>query len=191
VRYWGTWDSSWGVPPTWPGGNGPRIFAYLKPFSALPALLQTLQESALPTLVYAPEITGALRDRYVSSTMHIADRPLDLRAVRESCQYAIMHGTHGVAVEMALGGVPALHLPLTLEQMILTQKIAICSLGIAADANDAVSIFGKLDELLHERRYLAGAQAFAQRYGFLDAAAQAKNLAARLDALLPSHLEGV
>jgi hypothetical protein len=187
VRYWGTWDSSWGQPPQWPEAAGPRIFAYLKPFAALPALLQELQRRALPTLVYAPEITSALRARFQSATMHVADRPLDLRAVRSSCQYAVMHGTHGVAVELALGGVPALHFPLTLEQLILTQKMEACGLGVPADANDSAAIPKKLDELLTAPRYLAGARAFAQRYAFLDAAAQARNLAARLNSLLEAR----
>ena len=38
ARYFGILPSAPGIAPQWPQGAGPRVFAYLKPFPALPAL---------------------------------------------------------------------------------------------------------------------------------------------------------
>jgi len=42
ANYAGIMKSPAGESPVWPEGEGPKVFAYLKSFETLPALLETL-----------------------------------------------------------------------------------------------------------------------------------------------------
>ncbi|NIL96491.1 MAG: hypothetical protein GTO62_04940, partial [Planctomycetales bacterium] len=70
-----------GIPPTWPSGEGKRVFAYLKPFPALPKLLAMLNQLGCPAIVYGDAIPGAVRQRYRSETLQFEDQRLDLGLV--------------------------------------------------------------------------------------------------------------
>ncbi|HEV2110296.1 MAG TPA: hypothetical protein VGT99_02995, partial [Gammaproteobacteria bacterium] len=95
-----------GKPPEWPSGSGQRIFAYIRPFKAQPALLEALRESGQPTLIHAPHIAPALLERYAGSNLLFSAEPLDIAAVARECDLAILHGGHGILALMLLTGKP-------------------------------------------------------------------------------------
>jgi UDP:flavonoid glycosyltransferase YjiC (YdhE family) len=197
ARYWGTWDSSWGVVPKWPGtentGTGrletyptsrARVFFYLKPGPVMSALREAIERLRLSAIVYVPELPAAEVQRLVGDAALVLDRPANLRAVFADCDLVVQHATHGVASEALLAGRPLVSLPITLEQFLLARRIEQIPAGVTGNPNDAATLLPLLQRGLSDARLLAGAQAFATRYKQLDPAQQAQKLAARLDQLI-------
>ena len=186
-KYWGTWDSSWGMKPDWPAGQGPKIFCYLKPFRALPELLIQLARRALPTIVFAPSLSQTARAEFSGPTLRFVEQPQDLKQVRETCDLAILNATHGVAVELLLGGVPLLNFPLMLEQLLLGRKFEDSQTGMLADRELPEQVEVTLDRFLHAKELRKGADEFAHRYSFLDPKKQAELLGEHLHRFVESE----
>jgi hypothetical protein len=179
-KYWGTWDSSWGMTPDWPAGQGPRVFGYLKPFRALPEVLAQLANRGLPTIVYAPSLPRTVCAKFARPTLRFVEQPQDLKQIRETCDLAILNATHGVAAELLLGGVPALHFPFTLEQLLLGQKFVQSRTGMLADCELPEQAGAAIDRFLHATELKRGAQEFAHRYSPLDSKKQSELLGEHL-----------
>ena len=67
ARYRGPWLPTGGETPTWPAGHGPRIYAYLKSFPALPQLLTLLRQRGHPTIVSCDGLPPALLLRHAAA----------------------------------------------------------------------------------------------------------------------------
>ncbi|HEX5105996.1 MAG TPA: hypothetical protein VFV87_19390 [Pirellulaceae bacterium] len=117
MRYWGTWNSSWGVRPDWPSGSR-RVFFYLKPCPALEPLLKAIPELGVASIVYVPELPHERVKAMTGSGALVLRGPADLRHVLQSCDLAVLHGTHGALTEALLAGTPTLNFPLNLEQLL-------------------------------------------------------------------------
>lgn len=156
--------------PAWPDGDGKRIYAYLKRFAALPAVLSALARRANPTLVYVDGVEKAIRRKFESSTLRFEDRPLDLNRVGAECATAVINPGHRTTSAMLLAGKPVLQLPLFAEQRLMAA--AVCRLGAgevaSAKAASADEIEQKLDALLTTDRYTGAAPAFASRHSDFD-----------------------
>ncbi len=122
-EYWGIWSNRVGQPPQWPAGEGKKVFAYLKPFPALPALLDYLRRARLPTIIYGPTIERGFQEQNRSDTLHFVAEPVELAAVGRQCDLAILNSTHGSTAAMLLAGSPLLLLPLFLEQQLLADRV--------------------------------------------------------------------
>jgi UDP:flavonoid glycosyltransferase YjiC (YdhE family) len=183
ARYWGTYYDTAGANPAWPEGEGPRIFAYLKPFPALPALLAHLNELGHSCLVYVPELPAEVRQRYASPNLLFADQPVNMAKAAAECDLAILNGTHGATAQILLAGKPSLHFPLFLEQGLLAENVARLGAGLVA-APDREDFHARLDQLLRSPGYAAAARQFAQRYAFLDPVRQVLRVTDRLAALV-------
>jgi hypothetical protein len=186
ARYWGDWPSPGGKAPTWPRGQGKRVFAYLKPFTALPRLLSDLNRLQCPTLVYGDELNHRLRTRFQSATLQFVEERLNLAEVGRQCDLAILNGTHGTTVSMLLSGRPMLQLPIFLEQA--HNSLRACNLGAAASANTAKprQIEEALHNVLHSATYEEAARRFAARYAQFAPDHERERLSARLLHLLES-----
>jgi len=121
--YSGVLKSAPGAEPKWPGKSGPKIFAYLKPFKALPQLLTHLNRKKYPTLIYGDGLSARLKKEYASGTLHFSEQRLDMKSIGETADVAITNSGHGGACELLLSGVPSLLLPLNLEQHMVAQNI--------------------------------------------------------------------
>jgi hypothetical protein len=122
TEYWGPGPNLHGKPPVWPAGPGKRIYAYLKPFPALPQLLAMLGESRCPTLVYAGGIPEELQKRFSSPSVRFEREPLDLGEVGRQCDLAILNGTSATTASLLLSGRPILQIPLYLEQVLVLNQ---------------------------------------------------------------------
>jgi hypothetical protein len=114
VRYWGAWPNIGGKNSDWPDGNGKRIYAYLKPFPALPKLLSLLKDSQCPTIVYLGRaVDETLRQHFDSNTLSLETEWRDLTQVGRECDLAILNGNHGTTVSMLIfqGGHPVWNFP--------------------------------------------------------------------------------
>jgi len=182
--YWGSWPDAGGVAPQWPEGPGKRIFAYLKPFPALPRLLALLTELGCPALLYVDGIDPRLPQRFRSPRLHFEQRPVDLTQVATQCDLAILNGTHGTTVSMLLAGKPLLQIPLYLEQGLNSQAVERMGAGLTAAPNRPEQIAVKLMQLLGSDQYAQAANRFAARYADLVPARQVERMLTRIEALL-------
>jgi hypothetical protein len=188
TRYWGPVHESGGATPDWPAGSGTRVYAYLKPFPALPQLLKTLNDRRLPTLVYADKIDEDVQRQFSSETLRFEKRRLDLQLVGRQCDLAIVNATHGTTSTLLLHGRPLLLVPLHLEQGLTGTAVRRLGAGemVRHDSGAEADIHRKLDAMLAKRHYGEAARRFANKYASFDAAQQRHEMLLRTEALLHS-----
>lgn len=184
VRYWGHWPFGVEKTPVWPDARGPHLFAYLKPFPALESLLGLLRQCQCPTLAVVPGIDNTLINRWSGPTLRIVGQPVDLQRVGAICDMAIHHASHGVMASLLLAGKPCLALPLFVEQLLLSQKMACHGFGLAAPASGHQYIKTALQRLLTDSSYMEHAQAFAARYAGWSPGEQITELVDHLEQIL-------
>lgn len=173
-----------GTQPEWPAGEGPRIFAYLKPFATQAALLDALKDSGRPTLIHAPDLAPELLARYAGGKLRFTAELLDIDAVARGCDLAILHGGHGILARMLLAGKPLLLLPLQLEMLINASTVLQLEAGLAAPQLKPAGMRQKLQRLLQEPAFTVAAQRFAERYAALDVEGLPLHFLERVERLL-------
>lgn len=183
-KYIGAWPGGVGKPPVWPSGNGPRIYAYLKPFAAIESLLSLLAKVRHPTLVYVDGVDRKLQERYRSDLLYFEDQPLELGRVARECDLAILNANHGTTVAMLLAGTPTLQIPLYLEQSLFAAAVARMGAGLAAPPGSEEMINQRLHAVLADDRYREAAGQFAQRYANFDPEGQIDCVMSQLEDLL-------
>jgi hypothetical protein len=181
--YWGPPLQKGGIVPTWPAGRGKRVFAYLKPFETLPALLGTFKESGHSTLIYmnrqeGPAVSGA--------NLRYSEKPVDLPQAAAESDLVICHAGHGTVSATLLGGKPLLLLPLNIEQRMLSARVVAAGAGLAAPALKPEGMRQKFLQLLAEPAYTAAARAFAERYAGLKVEQNPGRFAVLVEKLLGS-----
>ncbi len=183
VRYWGAWSGGFGKQPVWPAASGKKIYAYLKPFPELPALLDVIRRSGQPAIVFGNEIPEELRRRFQGSTVRFETEPLDIDRVAQECDVAILNANHGTAVSILRAGKPSLQIPIYVEQSLLAMAIMRMNAGLPAPPDQAVEIERQFQKLLAEGERLQGAARFAERYADFDEHRQIAEIVARLESL--------
>ena len=171
-EYWGTWPLEGGSTCEWPPGR-PRLFAYLKPPTAdwrPDRLLAFLRKSQLASVIYIPGANPAWLKEYQTTWTRFIDRPVNLTHAAHQCDVAILHGTAGSVTALLLGGIPQLNIPLYLEQLILSRRVADLGAGLFANPTRVDQITDRLITLLHDGRYRDNAKRFSQRHATFDAA---------------------
>lgn len=163
-RYLGVNQPPPGKSPQWPAVPGKRIFAYLKPFTKLPILLESLKQSGQPVIVYSNEVDRNLLQRYQSGNMHFEFEPLDLKQVADSCDFAIVNGNHDTSCQLILSGTPILVLPLQREQQIFAELIGNSGAGLAADPDNDNGFIDALNKIATDDRYRQAALKIAGKY---------------------------
>jgi UDP:flavonoid glycosyltransferase YjiC (YdhE family) len=161
MRYWGHWPFGPGAAPVWPPGDGPKIYAYLKPFPQLEEFLKELRRHGSPTILLSGGIDKALQERFAAPTMRFEERPLDLRRVAAECDLAVLNANHGTAAALLLAGKPCVLAPLYLEQLMFARKVERLSAARLV-LKDTTLSEGFIGEALASCR--TGAATFAKRY---------------------------
>lgn len=167
----------------WPIVDGPRVFAYLKPFPELPKLLEQLQRRQIPTLIYGPSLPSEMATHYGSRGLRFTQHAIDPTYIARTAALAITNAGHGLALEMLLAGVPLLCFPLFLEQYIVARNVEATGAGKICSPWGTDRIARVLDALLDAPSHTKAAKDFARRYAHLDPIAQSAALAAQIDAL--------
>lgn len=183
IKYWGSWETSLGVKPEWPAAEGPKIFAYLKPFREIGGVLEAINRIGAPTLIYG-NIDPATKQRYTSPTLRFSPQPLDMQRIGAECDLAILHTTHATLADILLAGKPVLLLPLTLEQYVLTERVEKMGVGGRLTPGSPDAYVKTLRTSIESRRYRQAAQQFAARYADVDRTQQTTALVTFVEALL-------
>ena len=184
VEYWGTWSGGLGQPPEWPTGEGRRVFAYLKPFAALPALLERLVKRRLPTVVFGPKIDAQTKARFQGETLRFASGPVELGAAGKWCDIAILNATHGTTASMLLAGRPILQIPLFLEQQLTANNVERMGAGLGADQSRPNHVVEQFERLLAGSNYAAAAERFRLRHADFDGRRQLDKLTSLMEHLV-------
>ena len=187
VEYWGPTNQDAGLAPEWPAADGKRVFAYLKAFKTLPALLATLKQSGLPTLVYLKDGTPELMQQFACDTLRFTTRPVDLRRTVRDSSLVLCHSGHGTVSAALLAGRPVLALPLNLEQRMLAVRVEQSGAGLAAPALAPQGMQQKFERLLAEPGFTSAAGAFAEQYRDLRVEDIPERFAALAERLLASE----
>ncbi|MBS0203225.1 MAG: hypothetical protein JSS49_10030 [Planctomycetes bacterium] len=160
-----------GLPPdpprakgTWPAGDGPRVFAYLKPFQTLETLLTQLQQRGYPTIVACDGITKAHRHKFTSQTLRFVPPTIDIPQMGRESHFAITNANLTTSVRLLVQGCPLMAIPLQLEQTLVANNFQRLGLGVTVRPNMVEDIAPQLDQLVQNPQYRAAAQALAAKY---------------------------
>lgn len=182
--YLGPVPASGGTPPVWPAGTGTRIFAYLRRFDMLPALLTALRDSGQPTLIYMPQQPHDITAQFEGGNLHFSAEPLDMDQITQQCDLAVLHAGHGVTAALLLAGKPMLLLPLHLEMLLTARAVAALGAGLVAPELKPAGMARKLTRLLQAPEFAIAAREFAERYAGLDVKGIPSRFAALVDHVL-------
>ncbi len=159
-----TMPEDYGEPPSWPDGGKHKIFAYLYPFKTLPNLLNTLKNSDISAIIYAPEVQRAFREKHRSKRLMFADQPQRITEVTKQCDLALTNGTHATTAAVLLAGKPLLILPTNLERLLVAQRVKQIDAGLVAPQLKPEGMAAKFKALLSNDQYRVKAQEFAEKY---------------------------
>jgi UDP:flavonoid glycosyltransferase YjiC (YdhE family) len=161
----------WGIPPNpegeafiWPPGDGPKIFAYLKPFATLQDLLKLLKKRGAPTIVHAPMVPPKLQDQYKGTNILLIETPIDIEQAASQADLCICNGGHGTVATMLLAGTPMLILPQHLEQLIVANRLEALGAATVDPKLQQKSMKTALDKLLTETSFKEAAGRFASSH---------------------------
>jgi hypothetical protein len=147
AAYWGQVMSGGGEAPCWPEGKGKRVFAYLKPFKGIEAVLEELKRRKCRTILY---VDGAPKgiDEHLSPILTRAKSRLDMQRIGKECDLAILNVGHGATAQILLSGKPILQIPLALEQRLVAEATIRAGAGVVGSFSRAESMGEALDGLL-------------------------------------------
>lgn len=180
-EYAGVWSDLGGDSPQWPEGDGPKVFAYLKSFRALPKLLDHLGKSGYPCLVYLA--ADADTHRRYPDNVRIVDSPLDMARVTRECDMAILHAGHGSTASVLLAGKPILQLPFNVEQFHTAKNTERLGAGVMAMVSSAAEITRGFDRVVADLTMPEAASRFADRHRNFDAAVSLKAVVNQIEVL--------
>jgi hypothetical protein len=164
-EYYGAWPNVGGVTPVWPDAPGKKVFAYLKPFRALPNLLGLLSQLGRPTVVYLGRTDLRLQSRFESPTLRFQSQRPDLAAVGETCDLVILNGGRGTTASILLAGKPILQIPIHQEQALNSRAVERIGAGLIAPPNRPEELCGRLTAFVYSTdSYSKAACRFAASY---------------------------
>jgi len=180
--------ASGGEAPSWPEGDGPQVFAYLRSTHAdLAPLLQALADHPCRTLCYLPELAAGRLPPVQSDRIRYTSRPVSLQQALPQVRLLVSHAGASTVAQALQVGVPMLLLPTHTEQFINAQQVAALGAGLNAATRPRPTPFAAmLRTLLDEPACLQAAQATASRYRGHDLARLPTTLAEACISLLPS-----
>lgn len=175
-----------GVAPDWPPGDGPRVFAYLKPqHRDFPAVVAALRRTACRALVHAPGLAAPDQARLGGGNVRFSARALRMDQAAAQADLAICHAGHGSVAALLLAGCPLLLLPMQLEQTLVARRVFEMGAGRVVEQGAPAPDYERwLGELLVDRQMRAHAAAFAARHADFEQARQLENLVTQCETLL-------
>jgi UDP:flavonoid glycosyltransferase YjiC (YdhE family) len=163
-------DYSYGAPPRWPDGKGPKVFAYLAPNASLPVVLKALKQSKARVLVRllgeAPEAASALRPG-----LGVTTAAVNFRQAAESCDAFVNYGAHSTVAEFLLAGKPGILVPDLHERALTARRAAGIGAAVSIRPTTVAPLRRALQRVLEDPAPRNAAAAFAAGHGRMDRAA--------------------
>jgi UDP:flavonoid glycosyltransferase YjiC (YdhE family) len=160
-------------------------------------LLGALGESGCEAIVVCDGVPAGVRGKLAGArNVRFVDEPLELTraALAGRFDLAVLNAGHGSTAAMLLAGVPALLVPIHLEQGMLARaaerNTGACAQG---DHKDAGQVAARLREMLEPaklERYRDAARQFAEKYAAFDPAGQVGRMVERVEELMGEKRQG-
>jgi UDP:flavonoid glycosyltransferase YjiC (YdhE family) len=156
--YFGALTPNWGESPTWPSGEGPRVFAYLINHSFSATVLQAIAELTSPVIAVLDQNLAKATIEVRNPHVRIERRLMNAKLVAADSDLSICFGQHGSIVAALRGGKPLLMAPWYLEQLLHSERVAsigagvVCSLhkpgDFATTLHNAIASLGSAEATL-------------------------------------------
>lgn len=163
-----------------------EVFVYVKPFPALPLLLQTMEEAGVRALVVGDLMDSGIADRFRSGRLTFPERLVDVGAAARACRFAVLNGTHGTTGAMLLAGKPVLSIPIQREQLMTGRAVERAGAGLVAAPADAEGVAHAFWRMNTEPGFARAAREVAARHEKDTPALVAARAADRVEAALRS-----
>lgn len=183
LEYLGPWPGPAAPAPDWPAGSGVNVFAYLKPFPRLPALIEILHRSGLPSLVVVEGAEEALARELSRGSVKVGNAAVAIEAAARKASVAVTHAGHGTTGALLRCGTPILAIPLVVEQLLVARRIVALHAGLVASADAPQQMIDGLKRLIEVPRFSAAARRFAGRRAAEEPAESVAKVVARIGAL--------
>lgn len=177
-------DQAFGPAVTWPAGNGPRIFAYLKrQHPQLPLLLEALSRCHARVFAACPDGDAALLQRFTGPNFACSTQLVDLEAAVAEADLFVGHGNMGSVTQALRAGKPLVALPVHLEQLLTGRQLQQLKLGALVEKIDSAdTLAAQLEQWANDPDLHHHAAEFARRHQALAAASVSVLLADACDA---------
>ncbi|MGH8672011.1 MAG: glycosyltransferase, partial [Burkholderiales bacterium] len=185
ANFWGpVLSDAQGVAPIWPGGEGKKIFAYLKPsYPHFETLLGFLSTAPFRTLVYPGSASAVALAKYRTNQLAISAQPVDIVQAAGLCDVALCHAGHGTCAAMLLAGCPLLLLPMQVEQFLLARSLVNQGMALVIDHTQRENFSHKLEQVLEDPAFKTHARAFSAKYQSLSQHGIVQSIVTRCEAL--------
>ncbi len=167
-------------------GEGPRVFAYLKPrderFTHILAAIAGLGAEAI---VAAPGLAEPDAKRLSTGGVRVMPHPVTLAHVLGNASLCVSHGGAGLTAHALAAGVPLALVPQHLEQFLVAQRVDKIGAGVVTPPDSAQPNWNRwLAAALGNERIRAGARAFGEAHRGHETANPVREAATRIAALL-------
>jgi hypothetical protein len=162
--YYGIPIEACGAAPVWPSAPGPRFYAYLKPGPRLAEFFVGINASSVSMLVYHSNLPRHIVDQASSDKIHFTSEILDLNAVANTADFALLNATHTTMAQFLLAGVPCVLAPLHPEQRLVAEAVRAFGAGVIVDYGNEKQMLAGVRQVLSDKRYRGAAAAFAARH---------------------------
>ncbi|MFZ6646148.1 glycosyltransferase [Undibacterium sp. TJN25] len=180
TEYWGEcFARERGAEEPWPDGRSEGIFCYVKAEQAsAEPMLQALQTSCIPTLVYISNVPKVWVQRYSTKYLRFCEQPVNLSASLKTALLVVCPAGEGTIAATLLAGKPLLLLPFHAEQFGNAAKVEKIGAGINARRFHQPNLPRLLNQLLGDPSYRRAAQAFSSKYASFSTDMQLDRIAA-------------
>jgi len=164
--YWGClYAESSGVEPRWPRSGGAKVFAYLKPqHPHFEPMLAALAKMPCDTLVFSPDVSESLVNRYQSGSLAFSRTPFCMDRVMGQCDLVVCHSGFGTLAKATASGKPLLLAPIHREQAMIARNIANRGAGLVLGREDQPGDMEyKLRVLLDDKSFTRAAKQCAHQ----------------------------
>lgn len=161
-------DYSHGAAPTWPEGQGPKIFAYLRPNPGLMSMMDALHKSKARVLVRLSGVPAESIKRYLRPGLKADNTPVNFRLAAESADAFINYGAHSTVCEFLLAGKPGVLMPDLHERVLTTRRAAQLGACVPVRGKEVQAFLGAVDRVLADDTMRKAAQKFAATYASLN-----------------------
>lgn len=157
-------DHSQGADPLWPAQPGPRLFAYLRPYPWLDALLRALHASRFNALVRVADIAPAALAAYARPGLVFTAASVHVRRAAETADALLHYAPAGTTTEMLLAGKPGLLLPVDVEKGLVARRAVALGAAISCHQPDEATLAAALERVVNDGALRRAAEGFAARY---------------------------
>jgi UDP:flavonoid glycosyltransferase YjiC (YdhE family) len=150
----------------WREIGGPRILAYLRPaLPCLEAALGAMNKFPGEVICVVPGLSPTLARRFASPRMRLFDRPISVPDLLPKADLVVSYGGAATVAGSLLAGAPLLLASHTVEQHMVTVRVAEVGAGVVLTRERSERDFVRaLAEATANPGYKAAARRFADRY---------------------------